>query len=266
MPRLPRALLLPALLSLTLAASSCTGAEAPPPTVAESPTEAGTQAGTQAGTGTDSPTDEASGAPSGKPRPSRGPRARRTLVPLEPQQLLARPAGSHLLARGRVPRLAEDLRWVRVSGATDSSEPVGACQKASLVDIGALSTVQRTVEAADGRTTATQVVGRFPDRMSVLRAHQVLLSWRADCAERLAHPRTEVGEVRSVDVRAGVGEAYSAAWGPRPADRGRVTGVGIVRKGRWLSLVEIATDAGRWPSDQDPTRRAVRRIARTFTA
>lgn len=251
MLRLPRALLLPALLSIALGASACGEAEPPAPSVAESAPEARTRTDGESATG---------------PQPSRKPRANRTLVPLEPQERLAKPAGSHLLAGDRMPQLAEELPWTRATDASDSSEAVGACHKASLVDIGALRTVQRTFQTADGRTTATQVVGRFPDRTSRERAHQVLLSWRADCAERLARPRSEVGEVRSVTVRTGYGEVYRAAWGPRRADRGRVTGVGIFRKGSWLSVVEIATDAGRWPDRRDPARQAVRRIAKTFKA
>lgn len=188
----------------------------------------------------------------------------RTLEPLPSPWRLTRPVRSHLLTTDRLPRVAEDSPWTGATDTTGAGDPVGICQKTSLIDIGALHSLQRSFESADGTTTATQVVARFPDRTSTWRAHQVLLSWRADCADRLGQDRARVGEVRGVPVRTGFGEAYPAAYGPKAADRRRATGLGIVRKGSWLSLVEVATTADRWPTGFDPTRQAVRRIARTF--
>ena len=62
----------------------------------------------------------------------------------------------------------------------------------------------------------------------------------------------------------GTGESYRAVFGPRSVSRGRTTGLGIVWKGSYLSVVEVTTPAGDYPTDWDPARRAVRRIARTF--
>ncbi|MBC9734561.1 hypothetical protein [Nocardioides marmotae] len=262
-----RRLLVPGALALALALSGCGGdPDAAPERATSSVGDAGS--GSAGGpdaspTPTPSPTaDEETGGPTAEPTK----RPRSTLVPI-PQQPLhgRRVAGGHLLDATRMPALSADRPWTEVAdGAGDT--PVGACQKASLFDIGAVQTTGRRFATADGSTTATQVVGRFPDATSAWRATEVLLAWRADCAERLEHARTAVGEVREVPVRTGSGSVYPASYGPRAAARGRATGLGILRKGRWVSVVEVATDAGRWPRDWNPARRAVRRIATTFPA
>ncbi|WP_435745477.1 hypothetical protein [Nocardioides sp. SYSU DS0663] len=187
-------------------------------------------------------------------------------MPIESAVPLAKPSRSHLLPADRLPRLGRDLTWARTTDDAGGG-PVGACQRASLVDIGALDAVRRTSETADGRARVTQVVARFPDRTSTWRAHEVLRSWRADCAEELGGRRSDVGALEPVPVRTGHGEAYVAAY--RPSDGSaaagmRTAGLGIVRKGSWLVVVEVATDARTWPSGWDPTRKAVRRIAATF--
>lgn len=259
MVRRPRALLLPALLTLTLGATACGGDD---PAASPAPAPSSTAPASPTASASPQPSATPTGpAPTGGSKPSRRPN--RTLAPLPPQQLLARPVGSHLLDAARMPTLAEDLPWASTAEA-EGDEPVGACQKASLFDIGALRTVERRFVTADGSTTATQVVGRFPDGASAWRAAEVLLAWRADCAERLQHPRTVVGEVRDVPVSTGTGSVYPASYGPRKGDGGRATGFGLVRKGSWLSVVEVATDEARWPSGRNPARQAVRRIAATF--
>ncbi|MDN4163773.1 hypothetical protein, partial [Nocardioides abyssi] len=80
-------------------------------------------------------------------------RPERTLVPLPPQPLLGRPARTHLLDATRMPTVADDLPWTRAAWG-DGSEPVGACQKASLFDIGAVRTTERRFTTADGSATA----------------------------------------------------------------------------------------------------------------
>jgi hypothetical protein len=152
--------------------------------------------------------------------------------------------------------------WTRAADREDTAA-VGACQKTGLDTIGAVSTVHRTITSGPGGAVATQVVGEFADPKSAWRAHEVLRAWRADCEERLDFARTEVGPLRSVTVRAGSGEGYRAAYGPS-AERGWATGLGIVRRGSHLSVVEIRTAPTAYPSERDPARMAVRRIARTF--
>ncbi|MDN4171453.1 hypothetical protein QWY28_00700 [Nocardioides sp. SOB77] len=275
MSRLPRALravrrrplLAPAALALVLTVSACGGDPDAAPAPATSPSTSTPTAGATPGPTTSPATSATPGTdptttPSTKPGGGKG-RPNRTLAPLPAQPLHARAAGDHLLDASRMPALSEDRPWAEVADGRGGA-PVGACQEASLFDIGALRTTGRRFATADGSTTATQVVGRFPDAKSAWRATEVLLAWRADCAERLDHARTAVGEVRDVPVRTGTGAAYPASWGPRSATGGRATGLGILRTGSWVSVVEIATDEGGWPRGWDPARQAVRRIAKTF--
>jgi hypothetical protein len=155
--------------------------------------------------------------------------------------------------------------WTRASDITDPDPvAVGVCHKTDLTTIGALSTVRRTFTSGPGGAVGTQVVAEFADPKSAWRAHEVLRAWQADCAERLDFAHTEVGPLRSVRVSAGTGESYRATYGPVAAARGRATGLGILRQGSHLSVVEISTARTAYPSERDPSRMAVRRIARTF--
>lgn len=182
-------------------------------------------------------------------------------------QPLLRPAplASHLLSGPRMPTPDDETEWTQASGlVVDDDEVVGACHKTGLRSIGALSSVRRTYTSGPGGAVATQVVAEFADPKSAWRAHEVLRAWQADCAERLDFARKEVGPLRSVTVRAGTGENYRSAYGPESAERGRTAGLGIVRHGSHLSVVEIVTARAGRPWDRAPARMAVRRIARTF--
>ena len=142
---------------------------------------------------------------------------------------------------------------------------MGACQKTDLETIGAVSAVRRSFASGpDGAAGPPRWSREFADAKSAWRAHEVLRAWQADCEERLDFARTEVGPLRTVDVRAGTGEGYRTAYGPRSAERGWATGLGIVRRGSHLSVVEYRTAATDYPTERDPARMAVRRIARTF--
>ena len=152
----------------------------------------------------------------------------------------------------------------RITDRGPEDAAVGACQKTDLETIGAISAVRRSFASGPDGAWATQVVAEFADPKSAWRAHEVLRAWQADCEERLDFARTEVGPLRTVDVRAGTGEGYRTAYGPRSAARGWATGLGIVRRGSHLSVVEYRTAATDYPTDRDPARMAVRRIARTF--
>ncbi|MBB6627099.1 hypothetical protein H5V45_07165 [Nocardioides sp. KIGAM211] len=174
----------------------------------------------------------------------------------------------HLLTADALPGLGDDLIWTVTTDGPEGEDPVGACQKTPLTTIGAVGAARRDFSAADGTVTATQVVARFADPKSAWRAHEVLRAWRDDCAERLEHARVEVGPLVDVEVTAGSATAYRAAYGPRrsskSADTGRDTGLGIVRHGSWLSVVEVTTVGGDYPPRRDPAHVALRRIARTF--
>jgi hypothetical protein len=173
----------------------------------------------------------------------------------------------HLLPADRMPTLGDTLVWSVGSTAPedpDGGAPVGACQKTALGAIGAVASVRRTFEAAGG-FEATQVVARFADPRSAWRAHEVLASWREDCADRLADARAEVGPLQTVRVHAGTGAAYLAAYDGR-ADRAgaRSAGLGILRAGSYLTLVEVTAGPGGYPEGRNPARVAVRRVSRTF--
>ena len=202
---------------------------------------------------TASPSVEPSSPPSTR-APDRRP-GRHKVGSLQPRMRLD--TAAHLLDADGLPALG-DRPWVM--DATGPEDPerdpaVGACQKTLLGPIGAVETVRRTF-TAPGRLGATQVVARFADARSAWRAHQVLVAWREDCADRIGSGA--VGPLEPLAVRTGTGETY------RTAARKRAAGLGILRTGSFLTLVEITAGADRYPTRWDPTRVAVRRVARTF--
>jgi hypothetical protein len=159
---------------------------------------------------------------------------------------------AHLLAAERLPTVGGRAWTV----GTDPVEgAVGACQKTDLTTIGAVDAVSRTFTADDG-VTATQVVARFADAKSAWRAHRVLTAWREDCEKRVE--RAEVGPLEPITVRTGTADGYRGSF------RARSAGLGILRAGDSLTLVEITAAGDRYPTSWDPARKAVRRIARTF--
>ncbi len=165
-------------------------------------------------------------------------------------------AGAHLLEADRLPRFAG--RTWRVSTddhAGGDTGAVGACHKTELGTIGALDAVSRHYTAERG-ARAVQVVARFPDAKTAWRAHRVLVAWRDDCEQRVRD--ATVGPLRPVTVRSGRADSYLASY------RSRAAGLGILRSGTLLTLVEVSAGREAYPSTWDPTRVAVRRIARTF--
>ena len=257
-PRLP--LLTVAAFVLTLSACGADGADGPaPPEVAASPRAHDTR---DAGPGQRE--HPAASEPSASPA-SPGQKIQK---PHKPLPVMGQPvhrttAASHLLTAARMPSPAGGTAW-RIADRGPENAVVGACQKTDLQTIGAISVVRRSFASGPDGPWATQVVAQFADARSAWRAHEVLRAWQADCEERLDFDRTEVGPLRAVDVRSGTGEGYLTAYGPRSTARGWATGLGIVRRGSNLSVVEYRTAATDYPTDRDPARMAVRRIARTF--
>lgn len=206
------------------------------------------------------PTDSAAPAPTRTPAsdpatsPTREPR-RHKVSTLQPRMRLE--TAAHLLDADGLPTVGAGGWVVAATGPEDpdSDRAVGACQKTLLASIGAVETVRRTF-TAPGRLEATQVVARFADSRSAWRAHEVLASWRDDCADRIGGG--DVGPLEPLDVHAGTGESY------RMAARKRAAGLGILRTGSFLTLVEVTAGADRYPTGWDPARVAVRRVARTF--
>lgn len=161
-------------------------------------------------------------------------------------------ADAHLLDADRLPTVGGRGWTVDTKPAAGA---VGGCQKTDLTTIGAVDTVTRTYTADDG-VAATQVVARFADAKSAWRAHQVLTAWRDDCETRI--DRSDVGPLEPITVRTGTADGYRGSF------RTRAAGLGILRAGDYLSLVEITAGGDRYPTSWDPARKAVRRIARTF--
>ncbi len=218
-------------------ASSTTATPSPEPTASTQPT---TQPTAQPTASTRPPRKRSGGHKAGALRP----RLRLTTA-------------EHLLGADRLPTVGDRAWAVEATGPEDPERDaaVGACQKTLLGTIGAVETVRRTFSAPD-RVTATQVVARFADARSAWRAHGVLVAWREDCAERVG--RADVGPLEPVTVHTGTGEAY------RTAARKRAAGLGILRTGSYLTLVEVTAGAERYPASWDPARVALRRVARTF--
>lgn len=229
----------------------------------QSPTQSSTSAATQAPeSGAATPT-----SPQATPRTDaeKKERDQKMAPPTAPRARTDRSSkpGDHLLAAESLPRLGGGAAWeVRTTGP-EHSRPVGACQKTPLVDIGAVTAVRRVfVGPEESGMRTRQVVAEFADAKSAWRAHEVLAAWRDDCEQRLQR-RSDVGPMEDVDleVRA-TGAHYRAVLGSR--DRRRTTGFGIVRTGRWLSIVEIRATPSDYPARWSPSSRAVRRIADTF--
>jgi hypothetical protein len=172
-------------------------------------------------------------------------------------------ARSHLLPAASLPLLAEGATWTVRSTGPERPRPVGACQKTPLTDIGALDTSRRLfLGPEESRTRARQVVAEFADGRSAWRAHEVLSAWRDDCEQRLEFPRKQVGPMEQVDLEHATGGHYRATFGTRREQR--AAGFGIVRTGRWLSIVEIRSASEAYPTRWDPSQRVVQRIAATF--
>jgi hypothetical protein len=218
---------------------------------------------TTAATGSDAPASTAA-PPLSSTAPTSMPSSHKTgVLGTRPR---ARSTDAHQLAADRMPPLGDGLAWTVASTAPEdpaAGQAVGACQKTALGTIGALSSVRRTFTGPGG-IAATQVVARFADSRSAWRAHEVLASWRGDCEERLDFPHAEVGPLQPVRVHAGIGESYRAAYGRKARGGWHSTGLGILRAGSYLTVVEITAGTGAYPDDWDPTRVAVRRISRTF--
>ena len=226
-----------------------------------------------AGCGADGGTPDSAPAPPAVPSatPTPTPRAGATATPTpttEPTATASRPArrekvgelaplpragvDAHLLDPERMPTLGGHT-W-KLGSAGDPGA-VGACQKTELETIGATDAVSRRFTAARG-VAAVQVVARFPDAKTAWRAHQVLVAWRDDCEQRVDD--ATVGPIRPVTVTTGTAQSYVGSFSARSA------GLGILRSGTYLTLVEVAAGRETYPTKKDPARVALRRIARTF--
>ncbi len=256
---MPRALI-PALLTVVLLAGGCAGDAEPRPDARpdRDPEQTAPSASPSRSGPTSSSSVTAEPVEPAKPaKPGKG------VGKIAPTPLpMARPDGSrtHLLTAETLPA-DDDTAWTVRGTGPEGSRRVGACQQASLEDIGALHAVIRVFAGPDGSgLQARQLVARTADAKSAWRTHEVLRSWRADCEERLDYPSKDVGPMEAVELDSATGGHYRATYGPQ--EDTDVAGLGIVRAGRWLSVVEIIATEGSVPRAW--TRRAVRRIAATF--
>ncbi len=191
-----------------------------------------------------------------------------------PRGLVARSTGlrGRLLTAAAVPPLVSGAGWRLGRTRSESSEPLGECQRTPLVTIGAQQATVRAFRSAADPTaqpspTATQVVAEFADPKSAWRAHQVLTAWAADCAALHDFADEQVSPVSRVrGVSRGVGHHFVLAY--RPAGGAPVVqaAYGVARVGRFLSVVRYTTTSPRWsyPDGKEPEARAVRRISRVL--
>ena len=172
------------------------------------------------------------------------------------------PAGieGRLLTAAELPGVNEQTEWTVEATGPQGDTPYGECQRFDFVSLGATEAVLRTFTSNQDTVTAGQVVAEFADAKSAWRAHQVLKSWRSQCADRLKGKQRTVGELTDVDVPAGVGQEYLLQYGDQGADVQHFDGVGIARRGAFLSLVEIDMQGQdyNYPAGESPAARAVR--------
>ena len=261
MLNVPRVLVVVALTAALLAGGCADGPDETE--TAARDREAPRSSRTPAPTASTTPAPAPSPAPTATPTKS-SPRSSKGGGKIAPTPLpMARRAGSgiHLLTATTLPAAAPDASWTQRRTRQEGSRRTGVCQETPLVDIGALDAVIRGFSGpVDSGLHSRHLVARFADAKSAWRAHEVLRSWRSDCEERLARPRTDVSPMEDVEVDAGTGGHYRASYGTRRDTH--VAGLGIVRAGEWLSVVEIRATEGDFPAAW--TRRAVRRMAATF--
>jgi hypothetical protein len=104
------------------------------------------------------------------------------------------------------------------------------------------------------------VVAGFADAKSAWRAHQVLKTWRAKCAEQVDAGTVEVGPLDSLATGKAVADAYVVHYGDKGADEQQWDGVGISRQGPLVSVVQIGLVGQdyNYPAGQEPAAEAAR--------
>jgi hypothetical protein len=184
--------------------------------------------------------DDPSADRSGSDRTSAPPTAE-TSEPVDEQTTSAPPAAAldtRLLSADELPGVNELTEWSVASTDPEDGAGHGSCQKFSLVDIGATSSVVRSY-AADGDVAAEQVLGEFADPKSAWRAHQVVKTWAKECAEMLDDEVEKVGRLTPVTVPGGFADQQLLQYGDEDAEAHTFSGVAIVRHGSFLSIVQI---------------------------
>jgi hypothetical protein len=158
---------------------------------------------------------------------------------------------------------------VTLDSNREGTRPFGVCSRFEMTSIGAETVALRTLADGAGtrRTTAGELVGRFPDVATAQRALTVLQTWYRTCRERLPghmrtqlHPLTEVAlSDPSAQAWSGL-VAYGLVGGPSTFS---FNAEGIVRSGATIAVLQISS-AGRHldrPPDQRPITQAIRAAA-----
>lgn len=225
---------------------------------------------------TPDPSPETSPETTAEPSPETSPETSAETTPgttpgtLSPQAPLSRRAAGGgralLLDPAELPVLADGNGWVTTATTPQDTDPVGVCQRASLTDIGAVSTLRRTFANGHGEARrpagAVQVVAEFADTRSATRALKVLESWWRDCAEQISEPHQRVAALRTIEVPAGTARAYRATYGPRARAARRLEGLAFLRRGATITVVHVEARAGGFAGPRaNPARGAVRRLA-----
>ncbi|MQW74731.1 hypothetical protein GHK92_02490 [Nocardioides sp. dk4132] len=245
--------------SLALVLLAGCGAEGPSPEAALPATPLTSSTGTPSPSPETSPETDAETSPETRPETTASPAPLgRRQVPTSGRALLLDPA--------ELPLLADGNRWVTTATTPEDTDPVGVCQRASLTDIGAVSTLRRTFANGHGEARhparAVQVVADFADARSATRALKVLESWWRDCAEQLDQPHHRVAALRTVEVPAGTARAYRATYGPRARAARHLEGLAFLRRGATITVVRVEARAGGFAGPgANPARGAVRRLA-----
>ena len=206
------------------------------------------------------------------PRPRRRAR-RRSSAPADQGRKIApttgpdRPAGrlrGHLLTADRMPALGEGLAWsVAVDRARDARP-----DRRLPEDVAARH--RRGARRTPGLRRPRGVGRRGPSDRGPVRGPQVGLARRAGAPLVARRLRVAAGLPAQGGRPAGGGRDRAGRSPALPPDlrleacRPTPPASASVREGAWLTIVEISADSDVYPTDWNPARRAVRRIATTF--
>lgn len=173
-----------------------------------------------------------------------------------------------LLPAAEVPGFNEEFTWSEL--ATEPSEPAdlaGVCHKFEMTSLGAEEVAYRTYQPDSGEDpAASELVAQFPDEATAARAHEVLLSWRKDCAKTIkGFQRVDVGDLEDVSTDQGTGSWYLLIYGPAEGDpdSGYFDAQGIAMVGNRiavLTLTAIGQDYN-YPAGDEPMVTGVRAAA-----
>ncbi|MBD8870534.1 hypothetical protein [Nocardioides donggukensis] len=164
-----------------------------------------------------------------------------------------------LLTSAELPGLNDETGWETVGegAGPEGADPAVECHRFSLVDIGALRSVVRD-HTGPGESEASQVVARFADAASAERALAVLHTWHEGCAQELDAGDVRVGNRTPVPTEVGSAERYLLRYGASGAELQTFSDIALARRGRWLSVLRIATVGQdyNYPAGEEPGARA----------